>query len=358
MEQHTDLTTILSLIQQPAFCVRDGIIANCNSPAQVLFLPVGQPITDILGDSAYAYEHFSGGCLFLVLKNHGHYLPASVTRVEDADVFVIEAEHGGPELTTLSMAATALRQPLSTVIADAASLFPAIEQTGDTEICQLNTQMNHNLWKMHRMLCNMSDAIRYTDGYRGNLAYRNVTEIVTEIFQKTQELAIHCGITMNYSVHSENTHCLIDSQLLERAVYNMLSNAMKASGPDSSVSASLYCRDKRLFISVEDRGEGIPNEIIGNVFRRYQRRPGIVDGMQGLGLGMSIIRAAAQIHSGTVLLDRPMDIGTRITLSFPIRTQTSATMSSGSLLVDYSGGWSHSLLELSDVLPDHLYTTR
>lgn len=294
----------------------------------------------------------------MVLQYHGRLLPVSVTRIENADVFVIEAEHGGPELTTLSMAATALRQPLSTVIATAGTLTPLIEQADDPKINAYSAQMNQNLWKIHRILCNMSDAIRYTEGYRGNFSCLNVAEIVSEIFQKTQELAAHCGISMNYSVHNESLPCLIDSQLLERAVYNMLSNAMKASGPDSSVSASLYCRDKRLFISVEDRGDGIPNEIIGNVFRRYQRKPGVIDGMQGLGLGMAIIRAAAQIHGGTVLLDRPANVGTRITLSFPIQTQKSASLGSGSLVVDYAGGWNHSLLELSDILPAHLYASK
>lgn len=358
MEQQTDLATILSLIQHPAFCVRDGIITNCNSPAQVMLLPIGSPIKDLLGESEYSYENFTGGCLFLVLQHHGRSLPVSVTRVEDADVFVIESEHGGPELTTLSMAATALRQPLSTVIATAGTLTPVIEQANDPKMNEHSAQMNQNLWKIHRILCNMSDAVRYTEGYHGNFTCLNVTEIISGIFRKTQELATHCGIFLNCSIHSENLPCLVDSQLLERAVYNMLSNAMKASGPDSSVSASLYCRDKRLFISVEDRGDGIPNEIMGNVFRRYQRRPGVIDGIQGLGLGMAIIRAAAQVHGGTVLLDRPANIGTRITLSFPIRTHKSVSMSSGSLVVDYAGGWNHSLLELSDILPARLYASK
>lgn len=355
MNQQIDLEAMLSLIPSPAFCVQQGCIVLCNSAAKQMLIQSGEPVASLLINDKDTYGQFQNGSLLLSLSCGGREFQARVTRMDQTDVFVIEGNDAQTELKTLSMAATTLRQPVSSVIATVGNLTSLIDCNDNPKSGEYIAQMNRQLWRIHRMLCNMSDALVYDDDYPGRMICLNVAGVVGEIFQKAQDLAQHCNITLNYSVPSGSINCLIDEQLLERAVYNMISNALKASSQGGSVTASLTCHDKRIFLSVE--GDE-PTQPIGNdIFQCYRRQPGIEDARSGIGLGMSLLRSAARVHGGTVLLDQQNGRGNRVTLSFPIRVDGDSTLASGCMKVDYAGGWDHGLLELSDVLPAYLYAT-
>ena len=94
---------------------------------------------------------------------------------------------------------------------------------------------------------------------------------------------------------------------------------------------------------------------MSNVFTRYQRQPGIEDSRFGIGLGMVLIRNAAAAHGGTVLIDQSQGSGTRVTLTIKVQQNPSNTLRSPVLRVDYAGERDHCLLELSEILPAHLY---
>ena len=110
-----------------------------------------------------------------------------------------------------------------------------------------------------------------------------------------------------------------------------------------------------LYLTVQDTGTGIPEALRGSLFSRYQRQPAIEDGRFGLGLGLVLVRSAAAHHGGTVLVDSPKGIGTRVTMTLAIRQDIPKGFRSPILRVDYSGERDHGLVELSDVLPAECY---
>ena len=71
----------------------------------------------MLSTGAEEYAAFTGGCLYLDLKLGGRELMASVTRLEDEDVFLLEAEEDVQALNALALAARELREPLSSMTA-------------------------------------------------------------------------------------------------------------------------------------------------------------------------------------------------------------------------------------------------
>lgn len=355
MSEHTSVTEILNFITAPAFSVRDGIITHCNDGAERLFFQVSTPVADLLLQNQSQYQSFTDGCLFVTLKHGQASYSASVDRTENADIFVLEEERDRIELKTLSLTAANMRQPLSSMIATASNLTSALEQSNDPKVRAQLQHINRNLCRMHRMLCNMSDALQYTESVSNNMVCQNVVSVVENIFQRSQQLCAESGMRLEYSVPSGSVLCSIDEPLLERAIFNMLSNAIKFSENESVIRASLFHQDKRIYISVQDQGSGIPDAIIGNIFQRYQRQPSTEDSRFGLGLGMVLVRCAARVHNGTVLVDRPENAGTRVTISFPVSQGSVAMMRSDITGVDYAGGWDHGLLELSDVMPADLY---
>ena len=136
---------------------------------------------------------------------------------------------------------------------------------------------------------------------------------------------------------------------------NLLSNAAKFTPRGGHIAASLTRQGRMLRLCIQDSGSGIADSVRGSVFRRYLRQPAIEDSRYGLGLGMVMIRAAASHHGGAVLIDRPPQGGTRVTVTLAIRQNPVSQLRSPLLKVDYAGERDHALIELSDVLPAEYY---
>jgi signal transduction histidine kinase len=90
-----------------------------------------------------------------------------------------------------------------------------------------------------------------------------------------------------------------DRHLLSQAVANLLDNALKYGGAEVMLSA--HQRDGRAALEVADTGPGIPEAERDAVFDRFVRlEPS--RSTPGNGLGLSLVRAVARLHNGTVAL--------------------------------------------------------
>ena len=106
---------------------------------------------------------------------------------------------------------------------------------------------------------------------------------------------------------------------LHRLVLNLLENAIKHTPRGTSVHASVAEHDGRVLITVADDGPGIPRDLRERVFERFVRAGGDRGDRGGsFGLGLSIVRAVAESHGGTVqLADDDGRPGTRFVVSLP-----------------------------------------
>ena len=352
MENQEFTPDLLELLSCPGFCVRDGRIVQANRAASQMLLGCGSELAPLLLTGGEEYAAFSGGCLYLTLQLGAAAHSASVTRQGIYDLFLLEPQQEAPELQAYALAAQALRQPLTALMT-----LPGSEllHTEDPRLQKQAALITRSLYQLMRLVGNMSDAYRYHNEPDGSPEMRDVTAVVDEIFQKLTLLCRKTGISIRFSNLPQPVYCLIDSEKLERGIYNILSNAIKAMPDGGSVRAALTRRRSQLYLTVQDSGSGIPAEQRSGVYRRYLRQPGLDQALNGIGLGMPLICAAAAAHGGTVLLESPEEGGTRITLTLSIRQAGSNTLRSPRLRVDYAGEWDHGLMELSDVLPDSLF---
>ena len=347
MEEPKETMGMLDLMIRPVFCVKENQIVKVNPAAEKLFLSPGTDIRDLLLTGKEEYAAFSEGCLYLTLSISGQPLGASVVRMDGMDVFLLEQDTDQSELRSLALAARELREPLSSIIVSADRLRSQVAPEASEQLARLN----RGLYQMLRIIGNMSDAGR--SGTRQET--RNISALLQEIFEKAQSLVAHTDIALTYEGLSETVYCLADSDQLERAVLNILSNAIKFTPKGGSIHAQLTRQGRMLRLSIQDSGSGIAEEILGSVFTRYLRQPAIEDSRFGLGLGMVLIRSTAASHGGTVLIDRPDGTGTRVTMTLAIRQREGTSLHANILHVDYTGERDHALVELSDCLPAELY---
>jgi signal transduction histidine kinase len=118
-----------------------------------------------------------------------------------------------------------------------------------------------------------------------------------------------------------------DPQLLERAVRNLLHNAVQAereAGGVGAVEASVSLGDDGVTLAIEDRGPGLPPEIRERLFHPFAtgRRGGV-------GLGLALTHRIVVLHGGRIRLDDRPGGGTRAELFFPRDTIVTVSNKSG-----------------------------
>ena len=350
MDTQTNRIGMLDMIPNPGFCVKNQQIIQVNQAAQAMCITEGTDVPSLLITGQEEYLDCSWKGMALSLSIHGHIHSATVVRTEDADIFLLEPEQNQEQFRAFSLAAMELRGQLDNIMLNADSLISMVTQEDENNACA--NRMNQSMFRLMRTICNMSDVGRFTSVCHNQM--HNVCNLYKELFQKAQGLAEHAGIALDCQIPAEDIWCLIDAEQLERAFWNLISNAMKFTPKGGKIQVSLTRRGRMLLLSIEDNGGGIREDIRSTLFKRYLRQPGIEDSRFGLGLGMVLIHAAANHHGGSVFVDQPGSAGTRVTMTLTIH-QTNDSLRSPVLQPDYAGGWDHSLLELSDCLPAALY---
>lgn len=110
----------------------------------------------------------------------------------------------------------------------------------------------------------------------------------------------------------------VDVQLLERAMANLVDNALKFCGPGAVVRLGAHQRGALAHITVEDSGPGIASADLPHLFDRlYQARQSAAPatGEGGKGLGLAIVKRIAELHGGEVTVTSQLGLGTVVTLS-------------------------------------------
>lgn len=352
MEEKNEKTVLLELMHRPAFLVQNGIITQVNAAAAAYLLQPGMEVGPLIATGHQEYDDFTEGYLHLFLEIEGCRLGATVGHSETGDIFVLGEDMDSSRLQVLALAAAELRQPLANAMVMTDTIAPMASQTGDPAATCV-AQLNRRMMQLQRIIGNMADCANFDVPNHRNMEYVDISTFLKELLEQAAQALLHAGYQLAYSLPDERIYTLANPQKLERAVYNMLSNAAKFSPAGSTLRAKLIRRENRLAFSVTDEGPGIRDT--GDIFTRYMRQPGLEDPRFGLGLGMVLIRSTAALHGGAVLIDHPGETGTRVTMTMAISESKRNNVHSPIFRIDYAGERDHCLLELSDVLPAKLY---
>jgi len=109
----------------------------------------------------------------------------------------------------------------------------------------------------------------------------------------------------------------IDEDLIRRVLINLLTNAVKYSPEGGKVLFMLNREDDDALIEVTDNGIGIPDSDIEHLFQTFHRA-GNVGSIPGTGLGLTLVKQAAELHGGTIQVVSTEGVGTTFTIRLPI----------------------------------------
>lgn len=133
----------------------------------------------------------------------------------------------------------------------------------------------------------------------------SITELSHDLIAKFNVLAEKKQITLELDKPQENNLVYADVSLVERALQNLIENAIKYTEPKGKVTLSLQKKGKNIEINITDTGTGIPVNEQPFIFDRYKQVNESAK-KQGSGLGLAIVKKIMELHDTTItVLSKP-----------------------------------------------------
>lgn len=110
---------------------------------------------------------------------------------------------------------------------------------------------------------------------------------------------------------------ILDRKLLEQILTNLLANAIKYSGLGSKIYFLVNCDPQKIIFTIKDQGIGIPSEDLTQLFEPFHRCKNVKK-IAGTGLGLTIVKKAADLHGAEITVDSQVGVGTTFTVTIPL----------------------------------------
>jgi signal transduction histidine kinase len=141
-------------------------------------------------------------------------------------------------------------------------------------------------------------------------------DLVEAVMAKVQPLADKAGVALDSSLEGSLPLLHGDSKRLQRALFHLLSNAVKFSDRGDRATISVRLDKGALAIEVSDTGPGMASAAgVADFFSQLDAS--LARKHEGVGLGLTYVRRAASQHDATVEIDSCPGEGTRVILRFP-----------------------------------------
>ncbi len=167
--------------------------------------------------------------------------------------------------------------------------------------------MLKDAYKMERIVYDVLDFARQA---RPRKRLVNLSEVMCQAIiscrQKAKEASVKVVADIN-DVYKE-----VDSFLLERAIVNIVSNAIDASKPNQDIEVSLHKDEGKALIRVKDNGPGMDQETYEHCFDPY-----FSSKQGGTGLGLPIVKKIIDAHNGSISVECMAERGTEVLITLP-----------------------------------------
>jgi len=153
-------------------------------------------------------------------------------------------------------------------------------------------------------------------------------ELVSDVAQKFALAAERKGVGLGVEAGADLPFVRGDLGAIERALSNLLENALRHTPPGGSVRVSVSATEDAVEIAVADTGPGVPAGAEERVFERFFR---VEEGRsgEGSGLGLAIARRVVELHGGTIRAERPEAGGARFRFTLPVDARRPAHPAAG-----------------------------
>ena len=157
--------------------------------------------------------------------------------------------------------------------------------------------------RLHTILERLLNISRIESG-KTNMELKSVRphELVFESIEPFRSAAVDRGLTLEIQLPNDLPEVSADPVMVSQVFANLVSNALKYTGPGGLIRAIAQTTDDFVQFSVSDTGRGIPVQYLEKILQHFFRVPGQTT-ESGLGLGLSIVQEIVEAHGGTISVE-------------------------------------------------------
>jgi two-component system sensor histidine kinase FlrB len=145
------------------------------------------------------------------------------------------------------------------------------------------------------------------------VAELSVNHLVNDAVTNMEAIIAKAKALVRVKICQDDCQILGNKNALEGAIQNLIHNSLQVIKEQAEINIQVKCYDSFAYISVEDNGIGIPDELTEKVFE-----PFYTSKMQGTGLGLSVVKSVVEAHQGQVKLLKNLGTGAHFCLKLPL----------------------------------------
>lgn len=220
-----------------------------------------------------------------------------------------------------------LRTPLNAIIGFSDVMRQeAFGKLGHEKYKEYSNDINESGMDLLHLINDILDMSKIEAG-RMDLKFEtfNLVELLKDACRTidTEAKKKHLDIQMK---SKDNIPLTADRRSIKQILLNVLSNSVKFTEKDGSISLTTLEKDGKVLIQIEDTGIGIPAKDIAKLGKPFvQLENQMTRSHDGSGLGLSIAESLAELHDGKLIIESKEKVGTKVTIALPQKVQSLPT---------------------------------
>jgi signal transduction histidine kinase/serine phosphatase RsbU (regulator of sigma subunit) len=210
-----------------------------------------------------------------------------------------------------------LRTPLTLILGPLEETLRDAAVDGDE---RRRAELAHrNAARLLRLVNTLLDFSRVEAGRaRASLSAVDVAALSADLAGTFRSAAERAGLELVVERPPAPVPVLLDRELFERALLNLLSNALKFTF-EGEIRVRVRTDGEQALIEVSDTGEGIPEDELPRLLERFRRVPDArTRSHEGSGLGLALVDQVAVLHDGRLTVESEVGRGTTFCLTLPL----------------------------------------
>ena len=211
------------------------------------------------------------------------------------------------------MASHELKTPLTVIIANLQLLESMMEEDPRVKFIEKTIRQTN---KLASLITNLLDVSKIQAGkLQLNPTVFDMNSLILEITNNLQQTSKNHHIV--FEVEEGNLVVNADRERMEQVIINLLSNSIKYSPENENIIIHASKKEGNIIVSIHDKGIGIPEKDIENVFLRFYRVSGSASSFSGSGVGLYISSEIVKSHGGAIWAKSKIGRGSDFYFSIP-----------------------------------------
>ncbi|MFN6536698.1 MAG: ATP-binding protein [Nostoc sp. EkiNYC01] len=233
----------------------------------------------------------------------------AASRLRSEFLATISHELLTPLTYVIGMSSTLLRWPLGELSQRQRDYLQTIHDSGEHLLEMINDILDLSQIEAGKAALNISE-----------FSLVNVAQRTVESLQQ-KATSEQVNLKLDLQIDPKRDRFTADSERVEQILWNLLTNAIKFTPENGSITLRLWVEDDTAIFQVEDTGIGIPDEKLPLLFEKFQqldtpyRRR-----YEGTGLGLALTKQLVELHRGRIEVESTVSVGSIFTVWIPTQT--------------------------------------